>query len=38
MSMSLHLQRKNASLNCDSAFDQNEIDSIVNILLIKTNK
>ena len=33
MSMSLSLQRKIASLNCDSAFDQNEIDSIVNVLI-----
>ena len=33
MSMSLTLQHKIASLNCDSAFDQKEIDSIVNILI-----
>ena len=33
MSMSLTLQHKIASLNCDSAFDQNDIDSTVNIIV-----
>ena len=33
MSMSLTLQRKIASLNCDAAFDQKEIDSIGNFLI-----